>query len=377
MSEVAIVAAGAVTALADSADATWFQLLAGRDGLGDVTLFDADGLRSATAGQVAGYAAATGGDRLAALSVHAMTQAIEQAGAEAGLTPADLAEAWVVVGVSLGDIFEQSGPDVELDHFWDEVAATLGLHGPVVVLSSACSSGTDAVGYGCDLIATGIATTVLAVGVDSLEPGKYSGHAGLKTMSPDRCRPYDAASDGTTLGEGACCLVLTAVDRSARTPLAVVRGWAASTDVESLTSPDMSGSNAARMVRAALDMAGATPDEVGYLNGHGSGTPVNDEMEAAVYRQVFPKGGAVVSASKGALGHSLGATGAVEALVTAYALRERTAPPTVGLRSPHERWAGIPVAVGARPLADGTLGASVTYGFGGANSCVVLARTPR
>ncbi|MEW2291335.1 beta-ketoacyl synthase N-terminal-like domain-containing protein [Streptomyces sp. NPDC006743] len=375
---VAVAAAGAVTCLGDSADTTWQALLQGRSGLGPLTLFPADGHRSTTTGQVPGYDGTHGGDRLAALAARAIGQAVEQASAGAGLAAEDVADAWVVLGISLGDIFEQRGQDVELDHFWDRVAQPLGLTGPLVTLSSACSSGTDAVAYGADLIASGVARVVLAVGVDSLEPGKFTGHSRLKTMSPDRCRPYDAASDGTTLAEGACCLVLTAPQDVRGEPLAHLAGWAAGTDIDSLTSPDMSGENAARMLRAALAMAGAGPRDVAHLNGHGSGTPVNDEMEAAVYRQVFPDGQAVLSGTKGALGHSLGATGTVEALVTAYALRDRTAPPTAGLRRPHERWAGIPVAAGRpAPLGGAPLGLSVTYGFGGANSCVVLAGTAR
>ncbi|MEU0440027.1 MULTISPECIES: beta-ketoacyl synthase N-terminal-like domain-containing protein [unclassified Streptomyces] len=373
---VAVAAAGATTCLAGSADSTWRKVRAGESGLGPLTLFDPGSTgRSGTVGEVAGHAGLTGGPRLAALAEAALTEALAEAEA-AGVDRTELTGAWVTVGVSLGDIFEQSGPDVELDHFWGVVAARLGLTGPVVVLSSACSSGTDAVGYGADLVASGIAPVVVAVGVDSLEPGKYTGHSGLKTMSPDRCRPYDADGDGTTLAEGACALVLTDADRLPGTPLAELRGWAASTDIDALTSPDLSGEGAARMLRTALERAGGTPADVAHLNGHGSGTPVNDELEAAVYTTVFPERDVPVSGTKGALGHSLGATGAVEALLTAYALRERVAPPTAGLRVPHARWAGAPVATGEwpLPLPEGRpLGVSVTYGFGGANSCLVLA----
>lgn len=371
---VAVAAAGATTCLAGSADATWEAVFGGADGLGPLRLFPAGRSgRSDTVGEVAGLDGLGGGPRLAALATAALTEALAKA-VEAGLSGAELADAWVTLGVSLGDIFEQDGPEVELDHFWAEVAGPLGLTGPVTVLSSACSSGTDAVAYGADLVASGAAPVVIAVGVDSLEPGKYAGHSGLKTMSPDRCRPYDAACDGTTLSEAACALVLTTRDRLTAAPFAVLRGWASSTDIDSLTSPDMSGEGASHMLRAALALAGAGPRDVAYLNGHGSGTPVNDEMEAAVYSTVFPDLDVPVSATKGALGHSLGATGAVEAMLTAHSLRARLAPPTAGLRTPHERWSGIPMAVDTPlPLPAGrSLGVSVTYGFGGANSCVVL-----
>ncbi|WP_424212994.1 beta-ketoacyl synthase N-terminal-like domain-containing protein [Streptomyces sp. BI20] len=394
---VLVASAGATTCLAASAEGTWELVRKGKSGLGPLTLFPAPAAgRSGVVGEVAGLRTLTGGPRLAALAGSAIQEALAKAEAESGLTREQLTNAWVTVGVSLGDIFEQTGPDVELDHFWGEVAAELGLTGPVVFLSSACSSGTDAIGYGADLVATGVAPVVLAVGVDSLEPGKFMGHSGLKTMSPDRCRPYDSASDGTTVAEGAACLVLAAADLVTGTPFAEVRGWGSGTDIDSLTSPDLTGRGAARMLSDAISRAGATPGEIAHLNGHGSGTPVNDELEAAVYRAVFPEGTTVVSATKGALGHSLGATGAVEALLTACALRDGEAPPVAGLREPHERWAGIPIAVGTtHALPDATigttvreaagaeeiatepgrgplLGASVTYGFGGANSCVVL-----
>ncbi|TDU02219.1 3-oxoacyl-[acyl-carrier-protein] synthase II [Streptomyces sp. 846.5] len=372
---VAVAAAGAVTCLGGSVEATWEGLLAGRSGLGPVGLFPVEGIRSAIGGVVDGLPGLRGGERLARLAVQALRPALARA-EQQGLTRDQLRDAWIVLGVSLGDIFEQGGPDVELDHFWEDVALELGLTGPVVPLSSACSSGTDAVAYGAELIVTGIADVVLAVGLDSLEPNKFSGHAGLKTMSPDRCRPYDAESDGTTLAEAACCLVLAGegLVAGAGRPLGWVRGWAASTDVDSLTSPDMSGRNASRMIGEALAMAGGSVGQVGYLNGHGSGTPVNDEMEAAVYRAAFPAGDVPVSATKGALGHTLGATGTVEALATLLALRDRTVPPTAGLRGTHPRWDGIPVVIDRQlALDERPLGVSVTYGFGGANSCLVLS----
>jgi len=377
---VAVAAAGAVTCLGDTAESTWAGLLDGRSGLAPIELFPVEGARSTTGGVVPGLTGLSGGDRLRELALRALRPALAEAERQ-GLDRARLLDAWVVLGVSLGDIFEQGGQDVELDSFWSGVAAELGLTGPVVPLSSACSSGTDAVAYGADLIAAGGVDLVLAVGLDSLEPNKFAGHAGLKTMSPDRCRPYDEESDGTTLAEGGCCLVLVAEHllsgAADAAPLGWVRGWASSTDVESLTSPDLSGRNAARMIAEALAMAGGGAEQVCYLNGHGSGTPVNDEMEAAVYRSAFPAGDVPVSATKGALGHTLGATGTVEALATLLALRDRTAPPTAGLRGVHPRWAGLPVVTGTRhALDERPLGVSVTYGFGGANSCLVLSGGP-
>jgi 3-oxoacyl-[acyl-carrier-protein] synthase II len=367
---VAVTGAGGVACLGTTAADIWRRVLAGDSGLREVSLFDTGALRGALAGEVPGHTGMSGEARMTRFTSHAIGEALR----DAGLTGEQRAGAWMVVGVSLGDIFEQSDVDVELDRFLTGVCRELGLAGPAVVLSSACSSGTDAVGYGADLIRAGLAEHVLAVGVDCLDLGKSYGHSRLKTMSTDRCRPYDVAADGTTLGEGACCLVLSADGVPARRPgHALLTGWSASTDVDSLTSPDTSGDNAARMITDALAMASAGPSDVCYVNGHGSGTPVNDELEAEVHRQVFSMVPVPVSATKGALGHTLGATGTFEAMFAAFAVRDRVAPPSAGLHTAHPRWGGVDLVRDSAVELDGRRCAvTVTYGFGGANACLVF-----
>jgi 3-oxoacyl-[acyl-carrier-protein] synthase II len=262
------------------------------------------------------------------------------------------------------------------------VAQRLGLLGPRVTVSTACSSGALALVAAADLIRRGDAPVALAVGADALCRLTYAGFDALQALDPEPCRPFDAARRGLSLGEGAAALVLERLDharaRGARI-MALVLGAGTTADAHHVTAPHPEGKGAIAAMRAALATADVPAEAIDYVNAHGTGTPQNDAVEVLVLRAVFgarlPR--IPVSSSKSQLGHCLGAAGALEAVVTVLALDAGVVPSTATLRDPDPACADLDLvpAPGRRAL----LGAAVTssYGFGGHNVSLVLARPDR
>lgn len=315
-------------------------------------------------------------DRTAQLALVAARQAIENAGLAGGDLDPDR------FGIILGKC--QATPDVAgryqpMHRTEDVVAERLGLRGPRILVSTACAAGGNAVGLAKDKILTGEADAVLAGGVDPLLFGTYAGFAGLQALSTGPCRPY-SHSDGLNLGEGAAFLLLEPLDRAlarGAVPLAEVAGYGLSADAYHATAPDPTGRGGASAMRRALADAGLTTDDVGYVSGHGTGTPANDAMEAKVMRVVFGEraGQVPTSSIKSFVGHTLGAAGAVEAVASVLALRHGTAPPTIGFDDD-----AVPgdldfVPNQARELPIDTV-VSNNYAFGGNNVSLVLT-TPQ
>ncbi len=217
------------------------------------------------------------------------------------------------------------------------LARTLGLGGPRLTVSSACSSGVVALGVARDWVAAGRAEAVLVVGVDALCRLTVHGFSSLGLISARPCRPFDAERDGISLGEGAAALLIESeaamTARGAR-PRAWLRGYGNAQDAHHMTAPHPEAAGLAAAIGAALD--GLDPTEVGYVNAHGTGTLPNDAAEGALLARLLP--GAAVSSTKGATGHTLGAAGALEALITVLALERGVLPPNAGLHTP-----GVPL----------------------------------
>ena len=359
---------GVATSLGDTIESLWKGLKAGELGY-DVGESAQRGDFWAAKPEVTG----SGDERLTVMAVTAVRAAWQDA-VERGVSEDELKAGPVIVATSLGSIFEQ-GQDIVLDSFWDEGAEQLGSTGPWLTVSSACSSGTDAVGVGAELVQEGCAKTVTVVGVDNVDVYKVAGHTRLKTLSVTGCHPFDENADGTVLGEGAGALILSSAGRAAR-PRGQVSGYAASTDVVSLTAPDPSGEAAARMLVEVMGDSGGELRDVHHINCHGSGTPVNDALEASVLKASgsFGAYGPVLSATKGNLGHTLGATGALEIIIALLCLEHRFVPTVGGLRAAGASWTKANIAANEGTRLSGGMGvaASVTFGFGGANSAVVV-----
>lgn len=327
-------------------------------------------LRSLLAAPVPSIAAnASPARRQAEITRDAALRALDDAGLEPGNE-----RVLMVVGTSYGAHLDDAATE-SLSEWSVVVARDVGLFRKPVIIATACSAGADALLAGLAFLRGGVADICLCGGADVLTAGKRLGHSRLGTMSPEGLRAFDTGRSGTVLGEGAAFVVLE-TSRSARARGARARGVLAgagsSNDAASATAPDASGRNVVLAVERALRSAGVTTDAVGLINAHGSGTAVNDDVEARAYTTQFARSSRppLLFATKGAFGHTLGATGAIEAVATLLALETRLVPPICGLRSPLPDL-GLPVAASATACPDGAA-ISVTLGFGGFNTCLVF-----
>lgn len=278
-----------------------------------------------------------------------------------------------------------------------ETAILLGAQGPNFVTSSACASGATAIGVARDLLRSGTCDVVLTGGSESgRAPMTAACFAQLRVLSrrDDRsegaCRPFDAERDGFVLGEGAAVLVLEspAHARARGAPArALLRGYGASADAYHTTAPHPRGRGAEQAVRAALADAGCRPCDIRHVNAHGTGTRLGDAVEAAVLRRVFggtDAGGCAgdctdgcaggpppVTAVKGATGHALGASGAIEAAATVLALQEQTVPPAAGVVRPDPEL-GLDVVVSRPRTVPMRAALTSSFGFGGQNAVLVF-----
>ena len=348
-----------VSALGGTAAETWRGLVEGRTGIGPLTLFDASRDRTHTAAQITSTAWDEGysrrervrlsrGDRLA---LHAALQALD----DAGLDPGDVAGpgAGLILGGGGSGLLQaetyleatlrgaRPRPSTALGFFLGTtasvVAARLGLAGRVQTIMNACSSSTIAVGLGASLVAGGSQERVLAGGVETLSRTTYAGFNALRLVDPDPCRPFDRDRRGMSLGEAAAFLLLepleTARGRGARV-YAEIAGYGMSSDAHHVPAPDPEGAGLVRSMRTALASASLTPDDVDHVNAHGTGTEQNDAAEARAVRTLFGERARRIPivSIKGAVGHCLGAAGAIEAFASVMSIHHGLVPPTTGLR---------------------------------------------
>ena len=386
-----------ISALATDAPGTFARLVRGEVGFAPVTLFDASGLSSDRVGEVRGFEVgdvvpageAASWSRSDALALAAVREAI----GHAELPPREPVS--VIVGATTGGMLEgermlvgmRPGEDatpvvrrllgMQVSASAQRVARVLGRVDQTATLCSACSSGATAVALGAMWLRSGRSERVVAGGTDALCLLTLGGFSSLGAIDPRGCRPFDVERAGLTLGEGAAFLVLepegTARARGARV-LAWLSGWALGSEAHHITQPDPTGQTAAALLREAIGRAGLQPAELDYVNAHGTGTRANDAMEASALASALgPELARVfVSSSKGQLGHTLGAAGALEAVVTVLALDQAVIPPTAGLREPDPDIAPLcHVTTSGRP-APLRAAASSSFGFGGAGAVLVF-----
>jgi 3-oxoacyl-[acyl-carrier-protein] synthase II len=257
------------------------------------------------------------------------------------------------------------------------------LAGPTLAISTACASGAHAVGYALRMLERGEVDAVIAGGAEAtLTPLARAAFSALDALSPTGIsRPFDARRDGFVMGEGAAVLVLErAEDVVARnaTPVGAIKGFGASSDAHHITAPRADGVGQAAAVRAALTDAGVSAAQIDYVNAHGTSTPLNDRAEThALKLALGPRAAEIpISSTKSAIGHLLGAAGAVEAVATLLALRDSVVPPTIGLSEPEDGLDLDYVPGVARPLRDTqglpAVAISNSFGFGGHNAVLCL-----
>lgn len=335
--------------------------------------------------------------RSSRLAVVAAGQAVRQAGLEAD--GVDRREVAVLIGSSIGG-YSACDPFFR-DYYLhgsraalviptsmntapsSNVSIRFGFGGPLVNVDGACASGAHSVGYAFNLIRAGALDLALAGGADSpFTLGIMAAWCSLRVMSErndvpsQACRPFSADRDGMVLGEGAGVIVLeseASARRRGREILAEVLGYGASADGHHLTQPTSDGP--ARAMRRALLTAGLEPGRIGYVNAHGTGTPWNDRTETAAIKQVLgaSAAGALVVGNKGALGHAVAASGALELVGCVLTLRDRVIPPTINYRVPDPECDLDYVTAGARRY-EGDLVMSNSFAFGGSNAVLIIGR---
>jgi 3-oxoacyl-[acyl-carrier-protein] synthase II len=340
-------------------------------------------------------------DRFTQLAVGAGAQAIADAGWDGEEPPVDPADVGCVIGSGIGgmatfeaqcDVLRDRGPErvspLAIPLIMGNAAAGVlamrhGLRGPVFGVMSACASGTHAIGEAARMIRCGEARAVVAGGAEAtLTPLAKAAFAAMDATSPTGIsRPFDAQRDGFVMGEGAGVLVLEseelARERGARV-LGEVLGYAATGDAHHLTAPEPTGRPAATAITRALKNAGLTPEQIDYINAHGTSTQLNDRSETAAIKLALGERAydIPVSSTKSAIGHLLGAAGAVEAIATILALNERVAPPTLNYEHPDPDLDLDYVPDGPRALSNGNghplVALSNSFGFGGHNAVICL-----
>ena len=357
------------TALGPAVGTVWDSLLADISGIAEVA--SPVPLRNSRAAAVPGIPMDwPAWDRQQEITRATLTRAL----ADAGIDAADR-HVLPVLGTSYGPHLEMA--DVASLSQWSAMAArAAGCVADPVTVTTACSAGSDAILAGLGLLQAGAAEICVCGGADVLTPGKRLGHTRLGTMAPDDLRAFDVSRNGTVLGEGAAFLVLEPAARArarGAQPRGVLADAGSSNDAASAVAPDPSGRNVVLAIDRALRNAHLTPMDITVVNAHGSGTPVNDDVEARAYAQVFAHmpDPPVVFATKGSFGHALGATGAIEAVAVLQALETGLAPPVHGLREPIPNLS-LPIPA-ADPMNVGPgSGISVTLGFGGFDTCLVF-----
>ena len=407
MNRVAITGVGAVTPLGNDARTTWEALLEGRSGVDYIRAFDASDFPVQIAGEVKDYDS-TGAtspkearkfDRNVLFALTAAKEALADAGIN-GYRPERVG---AVVGNCIGgfnelmrqyDLMRERGPErvsptflanILVDSPSGQLAIELGIRGPNFAVVSACATGSHAIGEGAELIRRGDADAVFAGGTEScIHPLILAGFSSMRGLAAGNgdprqaCRPFDAARSGFVMAEGAGVVLLEdleAAQARGATIYAEVLGHGASNDTHHMLQPDPDSGGVAEMMRVALERAGVSPERVGYINAHGTATPLGDAAETKAIKDVFGDHAyeLAVSSTKSMTGHMFGAAGACEAIFAALAIRHQIIPPTINYETPDPACDLDYVPNEARE-AEIDVALSNAMGLGGHNGCVLLGR---
>ena len=400
---------GVISPLGETVQEYWDALVQGRSGIGPMTLCDPTGFPCRIAGEVTSFDPTSYIDskearrmaRFSQLAVASALRAMEHAGLNG--SNMDPEEAGVLMGNGNGGmpvteenarvLFERGGmkespffipmvlPNMAAAH----VSRLLGLKGYTNTVITACAAGTQAIGEGAEVIRRGTAKVIVSGGTEAgicqLSLGGFSVIKALSSNNEDPAkasRPFEAHRDGFVPGEGAGAFVLEemefALSRGANI-LAEVVGYGVSSDAFHPVHPDDNGDGAARAMRWALADAGVRPDEIDYINAHGTSTPINDAVETLAIKQVFGDGAynVPISSTKSMIGHAMGAAGAVEAVVAVKTIESGIIHPTINYEDPDPACDLDYVPNVARQVDVRTV-LSNSFGFGGQNACLVIRR---
>ena len=401
---VVITGLGTINSIAKSVPEFYQALLQGACGIGPITVFDTTGSRTNTGGEVKGFDLKKifpknfSAKRMSRSDLMAMAATLEALN-DAGLfpVPAELLEdTGVVIGGGAGGMLEceeayryyHTGmyKKVRFSHFsslccassGDHIASKLSLMGPKTTFMTACSSGATAIGYARDLLSNNMAKIIIAGGTEPLSRITYASFNSLKVVDKEYCKPFDKNRQGLSLGEGAGIMILESLSHAKHRGAKIygeVLGYGVSCDSHHMTAPDPEASGAIRCMTAALEDAGVLPAMVDYVNAHGTATPANDLMETMGIKKVFGERAykIPVSSTKSMTGHTLGASGAIEGVVSVLSLAHRFVPPTIHWTEPDPECDLDYVTEGSRK-EDISIALSNSFAFGGNNTSLIFGR---
>jgi 3-oxoacyl-[acyl-carrier-protein] synthase II len=406
---VVITGLGCISPLGNNFQDTWAALIAGKSGAGPITHFDASGHKTRFACEVKGFDAAAlfGGkearrmDRFCQFAVAAAQEAVEHSALSLAAENRD--RIGVLVGTGIGgigtlleqvEIMREKGPDrvspflvpmMISDNAAGTIAIRLGVRGPNAAFVTACATGSNAVGEAAEMIRRGSADVMLAGGSEasivSVAMAGLNVMTALSTYNADptkASRPFDKNRDGFVMGEGGAMLVLESLEhawaRGAKI-LCEVSGYGTTDDAYHISAPAENGAGAELCMKLALKHAGLKPEDIGYINAHGTSTPLNDKSETAAIKAAFGDYAykLPISSTKSMTGHLLGASGAVEAAVCAEIFQRDILPPTINYETPDPNCDLDYVPNQARQAHPRHI-MSNSFGFGGHNATLVLSR---
>ena len=405
---VVVTGLGAVTPLGSSAAKTWEAMKNGRNGIAPITLFDTENFKAKLAGEVKGFDPKDylevneilRTDRYEQLAVAAAEQAVAESGVKGTVEPERFS---VIFGTGIGGIstFEtehrkliEKGPRRVSPLFIPMMIGNMAsgmiairhdCRGTVMPAVTACASGSDAIGEAMRLIRHGYADAVITGGAEAaVTASAVAGFVNMKALStakdPDRASlPFNKNRGGFVIGEGAVALILEEYEHAAARGAKIygeVCGYGSTCDAYHITAPHPEARGGAKAMSDAMSEAGYTPDDVVYVNAHGTGTPMNDVLETMAIKKALGEEAAYrayVSSTKSMTGHMLGAAGAVEALASLLALDEGVIPPTINLDEQDEK-CDLNCVPNTAVRADITLALSNSLGFGGHNACLAFRK---
>ena len=404
---VVVTGIGVLCPLGLNAITTWQGLIAGKSGIDYITLFDPEPFDTKFAGEVKGFEPtdyvsrkeAHRMDRFAQLAVAASLQAVKQAKIQ--ISPSNQNNIGVIIGSSFGGlltlseqirILVEKGPNrvspflapmITNDMASAQVSIILRAKGPNFCITSACSSGSDAIGTAYEIIRRGDAQAILAGGSEAaVTPIGIAAFNALRAISTRNSepqlasRPFDAEHEGFVLSEGAAALMLedlSFAQRRGANILAEITGYGVSSDAHHITQPTADGEGAVRAMQMALTKARLATTEIDYINAHGTSTPLNDRMETRAIKAMFGDTAyhIPISSTKSMMGHLLGGAGAIEAAICVMVIQQGIIPPTINLTRPDSE-CDLDYVPNIARQAKITTALSNSFGFGGHNSVLVL-----
>lgn len=409
---VVVTGMGMITALGNDVPTSWAGLVAGRSGIRTIEAFDPSRLESRIAGEAQGFDASglldrkeiRRTDRYSQLGLVATAEALAQAGFPERFE-GELAErTGVILGTGLGGVGTLQegftinalrGPD-RISPFLvpmgipnvgaGQIAIQFGMTGPNFTTVSACATGGHAIGEASEIIRRDDADVMIAGGAEAaIFEAMVGGFDSMKALSrrnddpAGASRPFDTGRDGFVIGEGAGVVILESLEHAegrGAQALAELIGYGATADASHITLPAPGGIGAVRAARRALEKAGLAPADIDHVNAHATSTPEGDKAELQAIKTILGEdaGRVAITANKSMLGHTLGAAGAIEAIVTILSIREGCIPPTINLANPDPEGNGLDLTPNAATRREIRVALSNSFGFGGQNTALVFRR---